>query len=332
MSQNADWADPNWAASSPMQKLLPYTPPVGNQPIAEQQSATGAKTRQAQQSVQLTDYTWIEQTTGVGVGAFTVLFDVAFTQEPVVSHGMTLPDFGTEIRDSVNAANQDAQDAQGAADAYQWTFPGNITVGTFQSYDDKQLHQESTPYKFAVRGISNSTNDGKKMSIVFTYPNGDKAAAVLHSAPEGPGSTGIGVRPSDQAVKLAGFATTTLPNQYINDDITKVTWQLLADGEPVAATGGFDTGTTHKVQILTQAEIDMRKEAATATEGVGNTLALGGDATAFPLCNVYVKRWLLDRQNNYIGADCIVVVKTFGVEKEAPIITPPPISQLPEAS
>lgn len=323
-------SQPTGAASTPTPGLsgggattryiLPYTPPVGNQVISEQQSAASAKTRQAQQSVQITDYTWIEQTTGVGVGAFTVLFDVAFTSEPVVAHGMTLPDFAAEIRADVDKASADAAGAQAGANAYQWTFPGNITIGTLQSYDSGPLVPEFASYKFAFTGINNNMNSGKKVSAVFTF-DGTTQTAIFNTSESL--TTGRTIDPAGQ--KLVGYATVNLPNPNLPNPPT-VTWQLLIDGQPVAATAGFDTTTTHAVKMLSQAEIDSRKSASAAGTAVGNVLALGGDASAFPLCNVYVKRWLLDNQNNYIGADCIVVVKTFGGSTPEPT---PPVSEEP---
>lgn len=70
--------------------------PVGNNVAAAQRAAALMATRQAQQGVQLTDFTHIEITEGVGGFRVEVMFDVAFTAEPVHKHGMTLPD----IRDS----------------------------------------------------------------------------------------------------------------------------------------------------------------------------------------------------------------------------------------
>ncbi len=281
----------------PSYAQLAYTQPVGNQVAAEQADNAAAKTRQQQQSVQLTDYTWIEQTTGEGVGAFTVLFDVAFTAEPVVAHGMTLPDFAAQIRSDVTSATQAATDAQAAANAYQWSFPGNITIGVFENV-------QGDTYKYASTGISNATNDGKKISLVVTLQAGGISTAVLTNA----GGT----------VTVTGRA---------ND-----TWQLLADGVPLSATSGPSTGTTHAIAILTQDVIDARKKAATAVTAVGDTLALGGDATNYPLCNVFVKRWIMNNQNNYIGAECIVVVKTFKAETPAPEPSLPPIGSEPTAS
>lgn len=300
---------------SPSYNTLPYTQPVGNQVIGEQKTAQSASTRQAQQSVQLTDYTWIEQTTGVGVGAFTVMFDVAFTAEPVVAHGMTLPDFAAEVRADVDSASAAAAEAEADANSYQWTFPGNITIGAFQGYDDGQQHNEVVPYKFAITGISNSMNDGKKITLVAKGKTYTTSANLSPAAPSGVLLVGAGDRPN----ALAGYGTIGL--DHLNLDT--YTWQLLADGAPLTATGGFDTTDTHDIETLSQAAIDARKAAAAAGTTVGDVLALGGDTSAFPLCNVYVKRWLLNTQNNYIGAECIVVCKTFNnTTTETPIIIP----------
>lgn len=276
---------------------LAYAQPVGNQVILEQQTAANAKTRQMQQSVQLTDYTWIEQTTGEGVGAFTVMFDVAFTAEPVVAHGMTLPDFASEIRASVATASTAATDAQAAADSFTYSFPGNITVSMFKTAV-KNSGTGTTPATFTTTGITNATNSGKRITLVVTHPGGTRDSAVL--------------------TDTGGTVPVVAP------DHPQDTWQLLADGQPLAATSGPTTGTTHRVQTLTQEVVDARKKAAAAGDSVGSTLALGGDPAAYPLCNVFVKRWLMDNQSNYIGAECIVVVKTFKQAEE--VVIPPPSS------
>lgn len=83
---------------------MTYTPPsqapltpVGNQVAAEAHTATQAATRQAQQSVQHSQFVHQQMTAGLGVFTFDVDFPVTFTAEPVFSHGMTLPAFGATV-------------------------------------------------------------------------------------------------------------------------------------------------------------------------------------------------------------------------------------------